>query len=232
MSTNKCSHCNKTFETNHGLKIHIALKHKKPFTCSTCGEMYATFHGLQVHKGMRHKSKDKISKKRRLQLQKASKKYNSSEKGKKRQKKFEKSLKAKARKNRYKKSWKGKATARENAAAKRQRQKQEQEKERRKKLQEKDKELWRWSDVRIQCSEDFYERGQWIAFQRKRWKEKYGIDDYYDGINEEARWRKQHPTKWNKMKLTKFVRVLIPWTLMFDFKTDIKDFQCLKAVQC
>ena len=143
---------------------------------------------------MVHKNKPQQQKRRKLQLIKAAKKYNNSAKGKKRSKKYENSKKAVKRRHRYRHSTKGKETRWALADRKRvQRQeqrKQEEETKEKEWLKEREtteKKEWRWWDLRLRTSDDPYDLGRWIVLQRKRWKEKFGTDDYYDETNEHTR---------------------------------------------
>lgn len=148
---------------------------------------------------MVHGNKSEQQKRRKLQLIKAAKKYNASTKGKDRSKKYEKTKKAVKRRHRYRHSIKGKKTRCALADRKkeqREEQRKQQEKiENKKRFQEeekKQKQAWRYWDVHLKASEDPYDLGRWIVFQRNRWKEMYGTDDYYDETNEQARRWEEH----------------------------------------
>ena len=151
---------------------------------------------------MVHGNKSEQQKRRKLQLIKAAKKYNASTKGKKRSKKYEKTKKAVKRRHRYRHSIKGKETRWALADRKREqrkeRRKQQEKIDKKNRLQErekKQKQEWRWWDMHLKSSEDPYYLGRWIVFQRKRWKEIFGTDDYFDETNEQARGWEEHYLK-------------------------------------
>jgi hypothetical protein len=54
-----CPQCEKTFKDQHGLKTHMAMKHKvKPagLACATCERTFVNLHALEVHQGRAHKA--------------------------------------------------------------------------------------------------------------------------------------------------------------------------------
>ena len=80
------------------------------FQCLICLKNFGSQHALKTHKGMIHKNKFEQKQRRKMQMLKAAKKYNTSVKGKKRAKKYEESLKAFKRRQRYRHSTRGKQT--------------------------------------------------------------------------------------------------------------------------
>ena len=116
--------------------------------------------------------KFKLSKHRKLQIRKASQKYNSSDKGKKRQQKYEKSVKGKKRRERYKRSLKGRETTRQNAISRRQRKQQEQEALRQQQRLRRKEELKRDEEEETKLWHDMLRKG--------------GLTHYINGKNEQV----------------------------------------------
>ena len=162
------------------------------FICEICLRDFTSQKGLVTHKGMSHKNEiDRRSRRKAQQM-----KYDSSFKGKQRTNKYEKSLKGFSRRQRYRYSTKGKQTQVNYKRLKKQLQedkKKEQRMEQAKKQKEIQEKKWLQETEEKkkffrQCDLNRFKHFTFTAddlrFQKIKWKQEFGTDDYYNDSNQ------------------------------------------------